>query len=52
MKTLMEYWWDTTETCVQPETIVDALKEAGFSYCSQEQRFNGLLHDYRAVRTG
>ena len=52
MKTLMEYWWDTTETCVQPETIVAALKEAGFSHCSQDQWFNGLLHDYRAVRAG
>ena len=50
MKTLMEYWWDTTETCVQPGTILDALKEAGFSDCSQEQCFNGLLRDYRAVR--
>ncbi|HKR80558.1 MAG TPA: class I SAM-dependent methyltransferase [Nitrospira sp.] len=52
MKTLMEYWWDTTETCVQPGTIVDALKETGFSDCSLEQWFNGLLRDYRAVRTG
>jgi demethylmenaquinone methyltransferase/2-methoxy-6-polyprenyl-1,4-benzoquinol methylase len=52
MKTLMEYWWDTTETCVRPETILDALKEAGFSDCSQVQWFNGLLQDYRAVRTG
>jgi demethylmenaquinone methyltransferase/2-methoxy-6-polyprenyl-1,4-benzoquinol methylase len=50
MKTLMEYWWDTTETCVQPETIVGALKDAGFSECSEEAWFNGLLRDYRAVR--
>jgi demethylmenaquinone methyltransferase/2-methoxy-6-polyprenyl-1,4-benzoquinol methylase len=50
MKTLMEYWWDTTETCVQPEAIVGALKDAGFSGCSQQEWFNGLLRDYRAVR--
>lgn len=50
MKTLMEYWWDTTETCVQPEAIVGALKDAGFSDCSQQEWFNGLLRDYRAVR--
>jgi demethylmenaquinone methyltransferase / 2-methoxy-6-polyprenyl-1,4-benzoquinol methylase len=50
MKTLMDYWWDTTETCVQPETIVGALKETGFSDCSEVQCFNGLLRDYRAVR--
>jgi len=51
MKTLMEYWWDTTETCVQPETIVGALKDAGFSDCWEQEWFNGLLRDYRAVRT-
>jgi demethylmenaquinone methyltransferase/2-methoxy-6-polyprenyl-1,4-benzoquinol methylase len=50
MKTLMEYWWDTTETCVQPEAIVDALKNAGFTGCSQQEWFNGLLRDCRAVR--
>jgi demethylmenaquinone methyltransferase/2-methoxy-6-polyprenyl-1,4-benzoquinol methylase len=50
MKTLMEYWWDTTETCVQPATIMDALKDAGLSDCSEEEWFSGLLRDYRAVR--
>jgi demethylmenaquinone methyltransferase/2-methoxy-6-polyprenyl-1,4-benzoquinol methylase len=50
MKTLMEYWWDTTETCVQPDTIVGALKDAGFSECSDQEWFSGLLRDYRAVR--
>ena len=52
MKTLMEYWWDTTETCVQPETIVGALKDAGFSDCSEQEWFSGLLRDYRAVKAG
>jgi demethylmenaquinone methyltransferase/2-methoxy-6-polyprenyl-1,4-benzoquinol methylase len=51
MRTLMQYWWDTTESCVQPETIVGALKEVGFSQCSQEEWFSGLLRDYRALRT-
>jgi hypothetical protein len=50
MKTLMEYWWDTTESCVQPETIMGALKDAGFSACSGREMFSGLLRDYRAVR--
>jgi demethylmenaquinone methyltransferase/2-methoxy-6-polyprenyl-1,4-benzoquinol methylase len=50
MKTLMEYWWDTTETCVQPETIMGALGNAGFSDCWEQEWFNGLLRDYRAVR--
>jgi hypothetical protein len=51
MKTLMDYWWDTTEHCVRPETILSVLKEAGFSDCSWQELFNGLLRDYRAVNS-
>jgi len=29
-KLLMDYYWDTVEQCVPPETIVAALREAGF----------------------
>lgn len=50
MKTLMEYWWDTTEYCVPSETILEALKEIGFADCSLHELFNGLLRDYRAVK--
>jgi demethylmenaquinone methyltransferase/2-methoxy-6-polyprenyl-1,4-benzoquinol methylase len=50
MKTLMAYWWDTTEFCVSPETILGALREVGLTDCSLHELFNGLLRDYRAVR--
>lgn len=50
MKTLMEYWWDTTESCVQPEKILGALKETGLSECSMHELFNGFLREYRAVK--
>lgn len=50
MKTLMAYWWETTEFCVPSETILDALHEVGLTDCSMHQLFNGLLRDYRAVR--
>jgi demethylmenaquinone methyltransferase/2-methoxy-6-polyprenyl-1,4-benzoquinol methylase len=50
MRTLMEYWWDTTESCVRPETILGALKDTGFVECSEQDMFSGLLRDYRAVR--
>ncbi|TKS58170.1 MAG: hypothetical protein EWM73_03614 [Nitrospira sp.] len=50
MKTLMEYWWDTTEFCVPSESILDALQEVGFADCSSHELFNGLLRDYRAIR--
>ena len=49
MKTLMAYWWDTTEYCVSSETILGALNEIGFADCSLHELFNGLLRDYRAV---
>jgi demethylmenaquinone methyltransferase/2-methoxy-6-polyprenyl-1,4-benzoquinol methylase len=50
MKTLMEYWWDTTESCVPPGMILGALHEAGFSDCSSHELFYGLLREYRAVK--
>ena len=50
MQTLMGYWWDTTESCVPPEKIMDALKDAGFADCSLKEWWSGLLRDYRAVK--
>ena len=50
MKKLMAYWWETTEQCVPPETIVEALTTAGFQECQLKEWCNGLLRDYRAVR--
>ena len=50
MQTLMGYWWDTTEYCVPPEKIMDALKDAGFADCTLKEWWSGLLRDYRAVK--
>lgn len=50
MKTLMAYWWETTEQCVPPETIVEALEEAGFQDCTIREWFSGLLRDYRGIK--
>ena len=50
MRTLMRYWWDTTESCVAPGIILSALNEVGFVQCGLRERFNGLLRDYRAVK--
>jgi demethylmenaquinone methyltransferase / 2-methoxy-6-polyprenyl-1,4-benzoquinol methylase len=52
MQTLMGYWWDTTEYCVSPETITNALREVGFTDCSLKEWWSGMLRDYRAVKTG
>jgi demethylmenaquinone methyltransferase/2-methoxy-6-polyprenyl-1,4-benzoquinol methylase len=51
MRTLMQYWWDTMEQCVPPEAILAALGEVGFAECGVREQFNGLLRNYRAVRT-
>ncbi len=50
MKTLMAYWWETTEQCVPPETIIDTLKAVEFQSCTVREWFSGLLRDYRAVK--
>jgi demethylmenaquinone methyltransferase/2-methoxy-6-polyprenyl-1,4-benzoquinol methylase len=50
MRTLMRYWWDTTEQCVAPETILSALRDVGLVECHLRELFGGLVRDYRAVR--
>jgi demethylmenaquinone methyltransferase/2-methoxy-6-polyprenyl-1,4-benzoquinol methylase len=50
MKKLMAYWWETTEQCVPPETILETLKNVGFGDCTVKEWFSGLLRDYRAVK--
>jgi demethylmenaquinone methyltransferase/2-methoxy-6-polyprenyl-1,4-benzoquinol methylase len=51
MRTLMRYWWDTTEQCVAPEAILSALADVGFARCKLDEQFSGLLRNYRAVKT-
>ncbi|MEX0829338.1 MAG: class I SAM-dependent methyltransferase [Nitrospirales bacterium] len=45
---LMKYYWDTIESCVPPETILQALEESGFAQSRQYTLFGGLLRDYSA----
>jgi demethylmenaquinone methyltransferase/2-methoxy-6-polyprenyl-1,4-benzoquinol methylase len=50
LRTLMRYWWDTTEHCVAPEAILSALGHVGFAECELRELFSGLIRDYRAVK--
>jgi demethylmenaquinone methyltransferase / 2-methoxy-6-polyprenyl-1,4-benzoquinol methylase len=50
MRTLMRYWWDTTDSCGPPEAILSALAAAGFVQARVKELFNGLIRDYRAVK--
>ena len=51
MQTLMRYYWDTIEHCVPPETILEALRAAGFTEagCNIEL---GLFRAYFGRKAG
>jgi demethylmenaquinone methyltransferase/2-methoxy-6-polyprenyl-1,4-benzoquinol methylase len=46
---MMNYFWKTIETCVPPNTILGALREAGFPDAARTVS-GGILSEYRAVR--
>ena len=46
---MMNYFWETIETCVPPDTILGALREAGFPDAARTVS-GGILSEYRAVR--
>jgi demethylmenaquinone methyltransferase/2-methoxy-6-polyprenyl-1,4-benzoquinol methylase len=45
---LMEYYWDTIETCVPPRVILDGLEAAGFSRVGRHVA-NGIFSEYTAI---
>lgn len=47
---LMKYYWDTIESCVPPETILQVLETSGFIQSKQFTLFGGLLRDYSACK--
>ncbi len=47
---LMKYYWDTIESCVPPETILQALEDSGFIQSQQYTLFGGLLRDYSGCK--
>jgi demethylmenaquinone methyltransferase/2-methoxy-6-polyprenyl-1,4-benzoquinol methylase len=40
MQTLMRYYWDTIENCVPPETIIAAIRDAGFADAGCDVEFD------------
>jgi demethylmenaquinone methyltransferase/2-methoxy-6-polyprenyl-1,4-benzoquinol methylase len=46
---MMEYYWDTTESCVPPAVILQALAEAGFSTPERNVE-HGIFSEYTATR--
>jgi demethylmenaquinone methyltransferase/2-methoxy-6-polyprenyl-1,4-benzoquinol methylase len=47
---LMKYYWDTIESCVTPEIILQALEDSGFTQNQQYTLFGGLLRDYSGCK--
>ena len=47
---LTRYYWDTIETCVPPETVVEILRQSGFVDVNRTV-FGGILTEYTAVKT-
>jgi len=46
---LMHYYWDTIRSCVPPETILDALRGAGFSDAKRHVEL-GTFSEYTALK--
>ena len=49
-KLLMDYYWDTVEKCVPPETIVAAMRGAGFADVKFEVVVPGAFCEYTGTR--
>ncbi len=49
--TLMQYYWETIEGCVTPETILEQLGRAGFAKVACATAL-GVFREYRGVRAG
>ncbi len=46
---MMDYFWDTIENCVPPDTILGSLREAGFEGVTRDVR-GSVLSQYLATR--
>lgn len=44
-RTMMDYFWDTIESCVPPETILGAMRDAGFTDVARNVK-GGILSEY------
>jgi demethylmenaquinone methyltransferase/2-methoxy-6-polyprenyl-1,4-benzoquinol methylase len=46
---MMRYYWETMEACVPPETVLEALRRAGFKDVNRV-KMGGLFSEYAAVK--
>ena len=50
-KLLMDYYWDTVEQCVPPETILAAMREAGFEQTRFQVVVPGAFCEYTGKKS-
>ena len=48
-KKLMQYYWDTIKSCVPPESILDALRDSGFSSVQRHAELS-IFSEYSGAR--
>lgn len=48
-KKLMHYYWDTVQSCVPPETIMGALRDAGFASVNRHVEL-AIFSEYSGIR--
>lgn len=46
---VLEYYWDTTRTCVRPAVILDALRDSGFRDVARQKQL-GIFSAYTAAK--
>lgn len=46
---LWEYYWETIEACVDPDTILQAMRDGGFSEVERHVEL-GIFSEYRGIR--
>ncbi len=46
---MMRYYWETMDACVPPETVLEALRQAGLTQVSRNKML-GLFSEYTAVK--
>lgn len=46
---LWQYYWDTIDACVPPETLLEALKQSGFSHSKRYVEL-GIFSEYTATK--
>jgi demethylmenaquinone methyltransferase / 2-methoxy-6-polyprenyl-1,4-benzoquinol methylase len=50
-RNMMRYYWETMDACVPPETVLDALRAAGFADVKRIKMI-GLFSEYAAIKSG